>query len=146
MLEAAKIKFAEEVEELSIVHMKEVVARVATSENKMVIALALKMDQIVLQIADVDMTAIDDKGKPKNLSLYLTWLEALERTAKLTERYSGTGSLRDLNIYAEKARIDALNKNAGNGLIPDAPEAMTTSGRPSVYTPAEAEKKKSVDI
>jgi hypothetical protein len=146
MFEQAKLGFAEKIDELSLVHMREVVKRVATSESTMVHKLANKLDEIVLVIAGIDLTNdLDDNGKPKKLATYLAMLEALERTVRLTEKYSGTGSLRDLNIYAEKARIDAQHKANPNDLIPD-PMQDNNGARPVVYQPTANDGKKSLDV
>lgn len=141
-LNALKEEFAQVLHEENLSQMKSIIARVGRSENKMVCAIADKLDQIVDAMIKLDLTDVDlETGKPLKMSTYLQLLEAMEKTSKMMEKYGGTSLVRELHLYSEKAKIDAISKQGG-ALIPatgrtvdNNPIGSTMGDRPNVFVP-----------
>ncbi len=124
ILESRKAEFVAFKEEVSVevakeglIHLKDVIRRVAESENRFVVAAATKMDNLVDAMLTLDLTIADEEGNLKNLAQYCRLLEATEKTQKIIAKLSGTDALRDLEIYLRKANIDQAAKG-GSSMIP----------------------------
>lgn len=100
------------------------------SEDKMTRSLAKKMDQIVKSMDDLDLTEVDDNGKPVNMGTFYALLEAYERVQKMLSKMAGSDQFRELEMWKMKEKFKKLLDQEGEGLIPSMRDA--NNGMPSV--------------
>lgn len=112
------------VHEEILVHTREIVQVAVKGENRVVIALAKKLDQITNGIENLDMSEVDENFKPVNMAIFCQYLEATEKLLKMIGKYAGTDDLRMLTTFKQKEIISAQIKAEGGSLIPGASGPM----------------------
>jgi hypothetical protein len=125
MLLGYKAEMALLCKEDCIQQMKETFKTVYNTEHRMTSSLVQKMEQMIGAMIALDMGQLDDSGRPVNMGVYFTLLEAFERTQKLIAKIGGTDSFRDVEVHRARKRIDDESK--GSSLLPAAREGENGS-------------------
>lgn len=128
MLKDYKAQMAVICKEDCIQMMRETFNNAYRTEHKMVDSLNQKMEQLIGGMLALDMSTVDDNGRPLNMAAYFTILEAFERTQKLIAKIAGTDSFRDVEVHRAKKNVDEETK--GSGLLPPSKEG--NNGHPVV--------------
>lgn len=118
MLEEYKVILAEQVQAEQVQAAKDLFRKAAVQENKMATRLLDKIDGLLDSLSSIDLTELDEDGRPKHLLTYYSILEAIDKTQKMAAKISGTDALREFQVFRMKAEMAASLKGNSGGLLP----------------------------
>lgn len=123
-LEGVRDEYLQELSSSIIEDMKVLLQKGAESDNKTVQMLIQKEEEIYLRCTDLNITEMDENGKPTNLYMFSAYLDALERVNKLKSKLTGMDAFREFDLYKKKEELKA--SLGAIDLIPD----VKKNGRP----------------
>lgn len=115
-LEEARSEYLENLSSSIIEDMRVLLQKGAESDNKLVQQMLKKEEEILTSMNSLDVTVIEE-GKAKELMLFLSYLDALERVNKLKSKLTGMDAWREFEIFRRKEELKA--KLSTTDLIPD---------------------------
>lgn len=97
-----------------------------TLETRMVESYASKMDEWLEQLNSLDISEQDEDGNYVNTARFFVIHEALSKLHKTLEKLSGTGSMRELSVLAQRMQLEIEKAKAMGDKIPLTIDAPTT--------------------